>query len=214
VWVCNSDGSGLSKLAEGGRNGSWSPDSSQIAFCKEDDINGIKASGGPQNQLTTDPAEADFPTWSADGSWIYFQSKRSGEQQVWRIPAGGGEAIQITGNGGSHPQESPDGKLLYYIKNAGLWRIPVQGGTETPIVEQCWPAYEVTDEGVYYAQVDWDESRSVIFFLSFITEETQRIASFNRPLHWGLSVSTDGQSVLYTKIQESEGDLMLVENFQ
>ncbi len=37
-------------------------------------------------------------------------------QQVWKMPANGGEAIQVTKDGGYAPLESPDGKFLYYTK--------------------------------------------------------------------------------------------------
>ncbi|WP_413376031.1 TolB family protein [Alkalihalobacillus sp. 1P02AB] len=36
------------------------------------------------------------PKWSPDGSTIAFLSNRTGKNQVWFIPADGGEAIQIT----------------------------------------------------------------------------------------------------------------------
>jgi Tol biopolymer transport system component len=50
------------------------------------------------------------------------------------MPDGGGQAIQITANGGTNPYESRDGKYLYYGKEAGgtsyVWRMPVAGGPE------------------------------------------------------------------------------------
>lgn len=36
------------------------------------------------------------PRWSADGHMIYFLSARSGSSQLWRVPATGGPAIQVT----------------------------------------------------------------------------------------------------------------------
>ena len=66
--------------------------------------------------MTTDPANDGNPSWSRDGRWIYFDSARTGEQQVWKIPADGGDAIQVTRDGGFAPLESPDGKFIYYTK--------------------------------------------------------------------------------------------------
>ena len=60
----------------------------------------IGADGGPPRRLTDDPAEDDNPRWSRDGRWIYFHSNRSGEDQIWKIPAEGGEAVQVTKQGG------------------------------------------------------------------------------------------------------------------
>ena len=66
--------------------------------------------------MTTDPANDGNPSWSHDGRWIYFDSARAGAQQVWKISANGGEAVQITEARGYAPLESPDGKFLYYAK--------------------------------------------------------------------------------------------------
>lgn len=41
-----------------------------------------------------------MPSWSRDGHWLYFASNRSGDDQVWRVPATGGEAVQVTKQGG------------------------------------------------------------------------------------------------------------------
>ena len=49
-------------------------------------------------------------------SWIYFDSARTGEQQIFKMPATGGEAVQLTRDGGFAPLESSDAKFLYYTK--------------------------------------------------------------------------------------------------
>ena len=67
--------------------------------------------------MTTHPANDGNPSWSRDGRWIYFDSARTGEQQVWKIPEAGGDAIQVTRDGGFAPLESPDGKFIYYTKD-------------------------------------------------------------------------------------------------
>jgi Tol biopolymer transport system component len=35
------------------------------------------------------------PSWSRDGKWVYFYSNRSGQTDIWRVPAQGGEAGQF-----------------------------------------------------------------------------------------------------------------------
>ncbi|MCE5233072.1 MAG: S9 family peptidase [Mizugakiibacter sp.] len=41
-------------------------------------------------------ADASGPHWSADGKAIYFLSSKSGSSQVWRVPAAGGAASQVS----------------------------------------------------------------------------------------------------------------------
>jgi dipeptidyl aminopeptidase/acylaminoacyl peptidase len=56
----------------------------------------LATKGAPPRRLTTHPANDSSPAWSSDGRDIYFLSTRSGSSQVWRLPANGGEAHQVT----------------------------------------------------------------------------------------------------------------------
>ena len=84
--------------------------------------------GGSPRRLTSHPKTETNPSWSRDGKWIYFWSDRSSEAQVYKMPAQGGEAIQVTRKGGLYASESPDGKWLFYSKpSAGdwaIWKVP------------------------------------------------------------------------------------------
>ena len=51
-------------------------------------------------RLTTDRAIDARPSWSRDGRTVYFGSNRFGEYQVWKVPAVGGRAEQVTKHGG------------------------------------------------------------------------------------------------------------------
>jgi len=53
-------------------------------------------SGGGAVRLTTHSANDTSPAWSPDGQHILFLSNRGGNTQVWRLPAGGGEAQAVT----------------------------------------------------------------------------------------------------------------------
>jgi dipeptidyl aminopeptidase/acylaminoacyl peptidase len=71
-------------------------------------------SGAQPRRLTQHSANDTHPRWSVDGSSVYFLSSRAGSTQVWRLPLGGGEAVQIT----DYPLEvnsfkfSPDGSRI------------------------------------------------------------------------------------------------------
>jgi dipeptidyl aminopeptidase/acylaminoacyl peptidase len=76
----------------------------------------VNADGSGLARLTTDPAGDTNPRWASDGKSLYFLSTRSGSSQVWRLPAVGGDAVQVT----KLPLDvasltvSPDGKLLAF----------------------------------------------------------------------------------------------------
>jgi Tol biopolymer transport system component len=66
-------------------------------------------------QLTFDNTFNDQnASWSQNEKWIYFESDRSGEYNIWKIPAEGGKAIQVTFDEGYAPLEVPDGEWLYF----------------------------------------------------------------------------------------------------
>jgi Tol biopolymer transport system component/DNA-binding winged helix-turn-helix (wHTH) protein len=123
IWIAEADGSNPVKLTSfgGPQVGvkAWSPDSQKLVFSVglegQSDLFTIPATGGPPKRLTTDPSDEKTPSYSHDGRWIYFSSIRSGRWEIWKMPAEGGEAAQVTHSEGSYmPMESPDGKTLYY----------------------------------------------------------------------------------------------------
>jgi Tol biopolymer transport system component len=226
IWVCDSDGSNAMKLTSFGgpsvTTPRWSPDGERLTFDStaegQFDIYTIEANGGKPHRLTTDPANDGDPSWSHDGRWIYFDSNRTGEAQVWKVPVTGGAQIQVTKKGGFGPLESPDGKLLYYTKGytaTSAWKIPVGGGEETQVLESLssYNNMAVVQDGIYFIPARGDAKTSSIQFFNFAIGKTKTIASLEKPANGGLTVSPDGRSILYTQLDQSGSDLMLVENF-
>ena len=63
------------------------------------------------------------PSWSRDGKWVYFTSKRTGRYEVWKVSAEGGKAVPVTRNGGGAAFESPDGKSIYYTERRTIQQV-------------------------------------------------------------------------------------------
>jgi Tol biopolymer transport system component len=187
------------------------------------DIAVVSAEGGRPRRLTREASQDAIPSWSADGRWVYFNSDRSGTYQIWKMPAQGGEALPVTKGGGFDSLESPDGKFLYYTKGRevpGIWRLPVGGGQETPVLDHhragYWRAWDVVADGIYFATAEVP-SRPVIEFFSFATGQVTQIAQLEKPIFTtdqGLTVSPDQRWLVYVQIDQSGTDIMLVENFR
>lgn len=104
----------------------WSPDGKNLAFCGarvyagrlEWDIYTIPAEGGREVRLTDAPGLNDGPEYSPDGTYIWFNSVRSGRMQIWRMRADGSEQTQMTFDecmNAWFPHVSPDGKNVVYL---------------------------------------------------------------------------------------------------
>lgn len=232
IWMCDSEGKNVSQLTsfEGPPTGSprWSPDGRWIAFDSRPngnpDVYVVASEGGVPRRLTTDAAEDIVPNWSRDGKWIYFASNRTGTYQVWKTPAAGGEATQVTRQGGFFAVESAEGRYLYYVKGLnmpGLWRIPLAGGEETPVLESLragyWAYWAPAEKGIYYLEREDVADGQRKFRLRFFDPETRkdRVAMDleRRPFNSGLSLAPDEKSILYTQVDSSDTDIMLVEDF-
>jgi len=88
------------------------------------------------------------------------------------------------------------------------------GGEETKIVESAMgQAFAVGRKGIYFVAPNPDGS-SAVQFQSFATCKVTTIALIQRSLEFGLSVSPDERFILYTQVDQSGSDLLLVENFQ
>ncbi|MEP6834916.1 MAG: S41 family peptidase [Gemmatimonas sp.] len=71
-----------------------------------------------------------FPMWGADGM-IYFATERDGPYNLFKMPAKGGTAQQVTTHkegGVFFPSMSPDGKKIVYQNDFDLYTIDVPNG--------------------------------------------------------------------------------------
>jgi Tol biopolymer transport system component len=225
IWVADPDGGNAVKLtsmdatATGGP--SWSPDGKWIVFGSNQqgqfDLYVIAASGGKPRRLTSHPAFDQRAIFSRDGRWLYFASDRTGNFQIWKMPATGGDAIQVTRNGGWTVGEAPDGAHLYYIDipmtPKPVWRVPVAGGQPVKVVDGVvgW-FFAVGEKGIYYADRPAGQTR--LMFYDFATERSTTIAGNLGQIEFAPGVSPDGRTILYSQIDSTVDDLMLVENFR
>jgi Tol biopolymer transport system component len=75
--------------------------------------------GGKPFAIVQDAFDEDFPTLSADGKWMAYQSNESGRKEIY-ITAfpGGGAKWQVSNNAGSSPKWRRDGKELFFLDAA------------------------------------------------------------------------------------------------
>jgi Tol biopolymer transport system component len=226
IWRCEADGTKLKQLTSFKgpltRNPRWSPDGQNIAF---DSVSGggyghlhvIASQGGSDRMLPNGEFDDITPTWSKDGTKLYFASFRTGASQIWSMPAAGGAATQITFLGGFLPAVSVD-DYLYYVRVTGsktLLRMPGGGGAEEVVLDSelgfhTW--WALTPGGVFYI----DRENSLRYFDLASRRSTASLTQFKRGELSPFSViaaSRDGRSVLCPVITRSVSDVMVLQRF-
>jgi hypothetical protein len=148
------------------------------------------------------------------------------------MPRDGGEAIQMMRAGGFVTFESPYGKYLYYTKfnphgPLPLFRMPAGGGEEVQVVPgiESFDLFCVTSKGVYFAPPPpdantiqfLDAASGKVSLLATLDEQavrTYRSIVLDKPVAGGLAASPDDAYVVWSQIDRSTFNLMLVEGFR
>jgi TolB protein len=120
-----------------------SPDGSRVAMVLSKagsaNIWVCGADGSGLRRVTTG-VEDSSPTWSPDGNWICFATKKAERRRLAKVPSGGGQLEYLSTSGSPNPTEpdwSPDGKWIAFTSQAGsefdICVIPAEGGG-TPVI--------------------------------------------------------------------------------
>ena len=116
-----------------------SPDGSHVAMVlsKSGSANiwVCNADGSGLRRVTTG-IEDSSPTWSPDGQWICFATKKSERRRLAKVPSGGGQVDYLNTAGAPNPTEpdwSPDGKWIAFTSQAGEFDICVMQADGGPI---------------------------------------------------------------------------------
>ncbi len=222
IYTAGSDGSGVTRITNlrgsGAGSPRWSPDGRSIVFLSgqgETDLFLVDPNGDHPRRVAALPGSEVVPTWSRDGQMIYFGSNRNGRFEVWRIAAAGGEAVQVTRNGGHAAYESPDRKFLYIARARGvtsLWRMSIDGGEEVEVADGIWAwGVAVAPEGLYLLRRL--QKNCPLEFRRHSDGQTSPVLDLGYPT-LGLDLSPDGRTLVYSTADDRSSDLMMVENFR
>ncbi|MFB3829613.1 MAG: protein kinase, partial [Bryobacteraceae bacterium] len=228
IWVSDPDGSKAVQLTNmaGARtiHPRFSPDGQQVVFdavldASHRDLHLVGSSGGRVRRLTAE-SQNFRASFSPDGKWLCFTSTRSGRTEIWKMPAAGGPAVQLTHSGPREGYFSGDGKLVYFVQfgKRGVWSVPAEGGPESQVCGSgSLDGFAVSRRGIYTLERSGEAAPSIDLF-DFATRQTRKLVSLphsgtKRPPQT-LAVSPDGTWAVYAQEDQVSGDLMLVENFR
>ncbi len=133
------------------RDPAVSPDGRSVVFMHGGDLYSVSIEGGRAVPLTVHPAHESSPVWSHDGEMIAFASDRTGNLDVFVMPAGGGEATRLTHySTDDEPSDFTPGNSAVIFSSgrvddvesavfpsgrlSELYEVPVEGGTPSRVL--------------------------------------------------------------------------------
>lgn len=226
VWVGDADGGNPVQISSLGTAGfpRWSPDSREITF--ERTIGGhygvyiADVAERVPRKLVSNVPDMGRPYWSHDGRWIYFRSHETVGDKIYRCPATGGDAqLLATALNASAPQESFDGKVLYFMPrpvNSELRMVSLDGALRESAVAGLPTLaddtlFAVTRDGIYFVP---EAAPQTVAYFDFATKRVRDVFKVDKTLEDGLSVSPDGRFILFSQDDEQNSDIMFVNQFR
>jgi eukaryotic-like serine/threonine-protein kinase len=229
LWIADADGSHTRQITHFGGlpvgTPRWSPDGRQIAFDSVKDAHSViytvAADGGPPRLVAQDSWDDMMPSWSVDGRFIYYASRREGDVlRTWKKAVDGGPAVQITHHSGGEALEAPDGQLVYFSDGYnGIWQVTPDGRNEAPApgLEGVRHSryFALSPRGLYFLRTDsppW-----LVHFYDFAAHRISPVAAIEKTILYGtpdLSVSPDDRWLIYAQLDDSGSDIVMLENFR
>jgi len=196
------DSNGMREIAFEVSEGTWmtvdvAPDGGTLVFDILGHIYSLPIAGGDATQLTTGESWHRAPRFSPDGRQLAMVRDGQGPQEVWVMPAEGGEPRRVTNHSGSRsnwvggtPTWSSDGAgILFGLfdteESPSLFRVEVASGTTVPIENPAPP-------GTRRSGVQSPDGRTVVL--------TERV-----PAGWGGGVSGGGPYTVLASLDLSTG---------
>lgn len=200
-----------------------SPDGSKVAFILNRGGRGtiwVQDTTGSARQLTTEGFEGARLNrmWSPDGRLLLFTSSRSGTGDLWSADVQTGELQQLTNDirNDGEGAWSPDGRWIVFSSDRGgqddLWIVAATGGT----------AHRVTNDISGEQGASWSsDGRSISYASRHTATSIDVVAAAGGtpprtlvPLDgysaFGLALSPDGQTVLFTSNRSGDADIWSV----
>jgi len=220
LWVVPSAGGGAERVTNDVTVESfprWSTDGQSLLFQREQldaTLQLLPADGGPGRTLLEWPGYQIFDAhFSPDGNTVLFESRRSGDRDLWSIPLVGGEAVPVApGMFGSFGlQYAPDGSQVVFLSTrAGtqdVWVMPTGGGeprrlTEGPSLEAD-PRWSPDGTRIAYAS-NREATGADLWVMSAAGDDATRLTRSNlRPanVRW----SPDGAWIYFTGVRPGGG---------
>jgi len=221
IWICEPDGRARQiTFLSGSYTDSprWSPDGRRLAFTsREGESREVFLANLDTREirpLTHESSDEGRASFSRDGEWIYFRSNRSGRDEIWKMHSTGGAARQITRAGAREGFESPDGRLLYFVKERpqlGVWSVPSDGGVESRVTDGGRDTrWAVSRDGIYFVTPGAPYDVMMYRYDTRTTRPLYRISD-SAGVWAGFTVSFDGATIVWPQTVRDSSDIAILD---
>ena len=163
-------------------------------------------------QVTTGPAEEDYPSWRPDGTQLAYTSNETGDWDIWVTQVPGGASVNLTrdmADDAGWASWSPDGSQIAFHsvrEGGGYFVMPALGGSPRKVAdvgyEQVWdgpPQWSPDSKRLAHAGgfVSGDEEIEITSLEGGATEKIPLHAGEGDPAGFEMSWSPDGRFFAY-----------------
>jgi Tol biopolymer transport system component len=178
---------------------SFSPDGRFLAYGEQPPVTGgdlwiVPLAGAREPRLFLGgPAAEWYPAFSPDGRWIAYESDDSGRPEIYAQPfPGPGGRIQISTDGGTHPNWASTGREIFYLSTVGsseavgattlrLMSVAIEPGAEL----RARRPQAVFERRVLVFGHPYDSSPDAQRFVTITPgDEGEAVGAVNLLLHW------------------------------
>jgi len=222
-WTVNRDGTEnrlvfVDSVGYGGNlSFDWSPDGNSIAWLRsfpdygEIFIRDLKS--GKERQLTSYKKVIDEIEWALNGQ-ILFTTNKGGNTNVWMIPSGGGEAVQITRGPGPDIAVKPsaDCRRLLFLEQRStstLWTVDRNGNNARQLTFDNqyleWPSFLPDLKRISFDMASSDRLQTINHIYIIQNDGTNRTqVTTGEALYYNADWSPDGKYMSYASSRADE----------
>jgi len=195
----------------------WSPDGNAIVWLRsfpdygELVIRSLKSR--KERRLTSFRKSIDEVVWAPNGQ-ILFSSNKGGNTNIWMVPAGGGEPVQITKGTGPDlgVRISADGKRLLFMEAriiTHLWTAGIDGSHARQLTFDNqfleWPAFLPDQKRISFDMTSSDRLQALNHIYIMKNDGTNRTqVTTGEALYYNADWSPDGKYMSYASSRADE----------
>ena len=242
IYVMDVDGKNQHRLTNnrhGDWSPSWSPDGKRIVFVSDRDghvharhgwstaeIYVMDADGENPQNLTNNPADDGFPSWSPDGKQIVFQSDRVDfrNPEIYVMDTDGRNEQRLTENpnGDKYPSWSPDGKRIAFSSirreehfSYEIYVMDADGGNQQRLTENLkndlFPSWSPDGERIAFASDRKGDGVNFEIYVMDADGANQHRLTENRQLDWTPSWSPDGERIAFMSRRDGNREVYVMD---